>query len=370
MSGGDTAHESSHRVPSDVRVALVLTQTTEAEFVALVTLAKHSGTAPRVAVVVPALDVEATRAHVASLLGDDWGPVVVERIHDYLERGHDAALFVSDDAAERGRSLASAVQLLNGATTDLLDDPVSPSALVAWLAQQTTLRIPDALAPPPRRGRELVAPVSDDRVVLRTSWGGTLVCATATPVAEGLTLLGTYDPREVRTLEHTLQWGHDVIDASAGIGALAVRMAQLVGPRGRVTAVARDAEAYELLQQNLDLNGVAAWVQTATDWDCLDHVTRPVALLRVAETDVLEALERAATAIESAMIRALLIRLEPAALRGGADPIGQMLRHYRDALGATFGAVSLAGTIMPTTAERVLAADDPGAVLVELQGHR
>jgi len=185
---------------------------------------------------------------------------------------------------------------------------------------------------------------------------------------EGVDLFDVYDPREVLGLERLLRAGDSVIDASAGVGAIAVRMAQLVGPRGHVTGISRDPAARALLEENLVLNGVDRWADAADDASRLDEATVdvPIALIRATSKDVIDALHRAMPAIESGLVERLLLRLDPASLRTGDDPVRACLERCHQDFGATFSVVTTGGATLPTTIERALASDDSDVLLVDL----
>lgn len=246
------------------RLAIGLTSVNEAEFVALVDLARpvvEEG-APAV-LVVPALDGAATARRVRELVGDDPF-VVVEPAHEYLRNGHDRAVLVGADPATRGHGVASSVAWLGslrgeGAAGEGGGSP-DPADVVAWLGS-------DVAPGGPREGRgatpaPAAVPVGGGRVLVRTAWGARLLAFTGDrTLMPDLALDGVYDPPFVRYLEGNVAAGDFVVDAGAGVGVFSVLLARLVGPAGHVMALEADPEAHGVLRENLDLNHVGGWSQ-------------------------------------------------------------------------------------------------------------
>lgn len=69
-----------------------------------------------------------------------------------------------------------------------------------------------------------------------------------------------YDPRERAVIKRLLRKGDYVVDVGANIGAYTLIFADLVGPRGRVTAIEAEPANARRLRHNIDRNSMA-WVQ-------------------------------------------------------------------------------------------------------------
>ncbi len=67
-------------------------------------------------------------------------------------------------------------------------------------------------------------------------------------------LLGSFEPRTVRTCAELVKSGDVVLDIGANIGAHTLPLARLVGPAGRVVAFEPTAFAFHKLLQNIALN--------------------------------------------------------------------------------------------------------------------
>lgn len=251
------------------RLALGLTSSTEAEFVALVDLA-----APLLAegipaeLVVPALDQRSVCSRVADLVGQG-SVVVVEPAHEYLRRGHDRVALVGDDPIGRGRSLGAALawlrSLLDGPAPETDEGPDTdpdPGQVVAWLGDARVVSRPPAADAVDRVGALPVVPLENGRLLVRTAWGGTLLAFTSDrSLTPDLVLDGVYDPAFVRFLERHLRVGGVAVDVGANVGLFSVRMAQLVGASGSLLALEADPEVHAVLQENLDMNYVSGWAQ-------------------------------------------------------------------------------------------------------------
>lgn len=383
------------------RLALGLTPSTEAEFVALVDMAR-----PLLAegvpaeLVVPALDQGFARRRVANLVGVD-SVVVVEPAHEYLRRGHDRVALVGDDPIGRGRSLAAALAWLHS----LLDGPVpepgegpdtdpGPGQVVAWLGDGRVASRPPAADVVDRVGSLPVVPLENGRLLVRTAWGGTLLAFTSDrSLTPDLVLDGAYDPAFVRFLERHLRVGGVAVDVGANVGLFSVRMAQLVGPSGSVLALEADPEVHGVLQENLDMNYVSGWAQAlavaafssigqltfhrttrfrgigsllengasgaggytsetystiTVDAVLLDDLLSDmgdVDLVKIdvegAERHVLEGISRT---IGQGRVRTLAIEFVRAVLGAEWDPLCALLATYRDRYGASFATVAPDGS--------------------------
>lgn len=245
------------------RLAIGLTSVNEAEFVALVDLARPlvAEGAPAV-LVVPALDGVATARRVRELVGDD-PCVVVEPAHEYLRTGHARAVLVGADPATRGHGVAASVAWLRSLRDagSVMADGASPDPadVVAWLGSDAVPvgRRTDGRGPSPAPA---AVAVGEDRLLVRTAWGAKLLAfASDRSLTPDLALDGVYDPSFVRFLERHVGAGAFAVDVGANVGVFSVLLAQLVGPGGQVMALEADPEVHGVLQENLDLNYVSGW---------------------------------------------------------------------------------------------------------------
>jgi FkbM family methyltransferase len=81
------------------------------------------------------------------------------------------------------------------------------------------------------------------RYRMRLSWQGHTEC-----------VLGIYEPSVIRSLQKHLRAGDTCFDVGSHVGYLAILMAHLVGPAGRVVAFEPVPETFETLQENILLN--------------------------------------------------------------------------------------------------------------------
>ena len=378
------------------RLAIGLTSVNEAEFVALVDLARPlvAEGAPAV-LVVPALDRAATARRVRELVGDD-PCVVVEPAHEYLRNGHARAVLVGADPATRGHGIAATVAWLSSlrdadAATGDGASP-DPADVVAWLGSDAIPAGYRTGGRGPYRAPTAVA-VGQDRVLVHTAWGAKLLAfASDRSLTPDLALDGVYDPPFVRFLERHVAAGAFVVDVGANIGVFSVLLAQLVGPAGHVMALEADPEVHAVLQENLDLNYVGGWsralpvaayssrtqlafhrtsafrgngslrdpdargacvatdlpstiVVEAAPLDELVPADADVALVKVdvegAERHVLEGL---AGTIAEGRVRTVAIEFVRALFGDEWEPLVRLLGDYRDGHGASFATVAPDGS--------------------------
>jgi FkbM family methyltransferase len=114
------------------------------------------------------------------------------------------------------------------------------------------------------RGRRerFIAPFTAGRSALR------FVCDLRDGIAREVCFIGGYGPQETRLLGALLGPGMTVIDVGANWGYFTLVAASIVGPRGRVLALEPEPRLFELLEQNLRLNGfchATALREAATD---------------------------------------------------------------------------------------------------------
>jgi FkbM family methyltransferase len=101
-----------------------------------------------------------------------------------------------------------------------------------------------------------------NRVLVRTTWGAKLLAlADDLSLTPDLCAYGEYDAPFVRFLDRVLRAGDTAVDVGANIGLFTGRMAQLVGPAGRVVALEPNPACFEVLTENVSLNYQAEWVQ-------------------------------------------------------------------------------------------------------------
>jgi FkbM family methyltransferase len=81
------------------------------------------------------------------------------------------------------------------------------------------------------------------RFRMRLAWQGHTACA-----------LGIYEPEVIRALQDHLRVGDTCLDVGGHVGYLAVIMARLVGPSGRVVAFEPVPGTFEALRANVRLN--------------------------------------------------------------------------------------------------------------------
>jgi hypothetical protein len=330
-------------VSAKPRVAVALTPATESEFVALVATLEGLDLMDRCDLVVPALDVAATKARVASLLGDR-SLTQVEPIHTYVETGHMHAVLVGEDPAERGRSIAALVRAV--LTGDERTSPavVTPSAVVAWLASSWQLEVPE--------------PLRRNGVVL--------------PAAEQEQIVGdATDPAGAHFIERFVRSRDTAIEIRPINGSVAVHLARAVGPLGHVAAIAPPGD-HARLRDCFALNGVSEWTVIHEAQDTADIESVLAALPRI---DLLciddgqldcGSLIAAAGTLVSGRVGRLLVRLAPRSLRGRPDPITQLFHALRDRMGATFAMVDWDGDVRPTPVEELLDADDALLVAADM----
>jgi len=75
-------------------------------------------------------------------------------------------------------------------------------------------------------------------------------------MAKALSVYGDYSLAECITFERILREGDTAIDAGASIGVFTLVMARACGPKGKVLAFEPQLPIFELLRQNLELNGI------------------------------------------------------------------------------------------------------------------
>lgn len=69
-------------------------------------------------------------------------------------------------------------------------------------------------------------------------------------------VLGMYEPEVIRTMRKYLKPGDTCVDVGGHIGYLTLLMAQMVGPKGMVVTFEPMPDNYELLEENVRLNGI------------------------------------------------------------------------------------------------------------------
>ncbi|MGH9315331.1 MAG: FkbM family methyltransferase [Vicinamibacterales bacterium] len=114
------------------------------------------------------------------------------------------------------------------------------------------------------RGRRdrFIAPFTAGRCAL------SFVCDLRDGIAREACFIGGYGPQETRLLDALLAPGMTVIDVGANWGYFTLVAASIVGPRGRVIALEPEPRLFDLLEQNLRLNGLShatALREAATD---------------------------------------------------------------------------------------------------------
>ncbi len=117
------------------------------------------------------------------------------------------------------------------------------------------VRIARALHAPVRAALRLARVRSP---VLATRGGITYELDLDEAIDVGLYLFGMFEPGVTRVLRQLVQPGHVVLDIGANVGAHTLRLAQRVGPGGRVYAFEPTTFAYDKLVRNLALNPMLA----------------------------------------------------------------------------------------------------------------
>jgi hypothetical protein len=338
------------------RIAVALSPATETEVVALVAALDTVGALDRLELVVPALDVEQARSRICALL-PDASAVRIEPMHEYLQKGHDRAALIGDDARERGRSMAAVLTAMSDTGDPASSDEPSPAEVVAWLARSWAPSVLDALRPDgPRPGED---------VLLRSR--GT----SAMPLAWDE---GRDDPAAIRFVERSVSAEDAVFDATPGAGEMTIRAARLVGPRGHVVASAGPGEV-DRLRDNLALNGVSGWSEVVTIAEPLD-LTKELGrcerlnLLRIdrAADDDGSYLDAAAAALLGGHVARLLTRVAPSSIRPVPDPVRVLFETMRARVGAAFAIVVWDGSVRTSTVDDLFAGDDIRLVAVDMPG--
>lgn len=75
-------------------------------------------------------------------------------------------------------------------------------------------------------------------------------------IASELITYGQFEKEEIDFICSHLKEGHTVVDLGANIGCVALKAAQKVGPSGKVYAFEPAPRNYQLLKQNIDVNGL------------------------------------------------------------------------------------------------------------------
>lgn len=76
------------------------------------------------------------------------------------------------------------------------------------------------------------------------------------PIGQTLYLDGNYEPELQRLMEHMSLSGSVCLDVGANIGLHSLTMSELVGASGQVVAFEPEVHNFQLLEQNLRLNGI------------------------------------------------------------------------------------------------------------------
>jgi hypothetical protein len=324
------------------RVAVALAPVTQSEFVALVAALESLGAVARFELVVPSLDVMDTTARVRALLANPR-VVEVEPVHEYLRRGHDRVVLAGDDPGVRGRSMAS---LLAGSDGSDRHDPapMTPPAVVAWLATAWSPMVPE--------------PLQKDDV--------------RQPANDGAQLVPDYtDPAAVRFVQRWVRTGDVAVEIAPRTGALTVHMARATGPRGHVVAIAAAADS-ERLRACFALNGVTGWTEIITtheDADIERALTKldVIDVLCIDESDFdVSRLDAVTSTLLDGRVRKLLARIPPPSLSPATDALHELLVALRDRAGASFGVVSWDGRVTPAVLSELLATDDFVLVAVDM----
>jgi hypothetical protein len=330
-------------VSAKPRIALALAPVTQSEVVALVTTLETLGATARFELVVPALDLEETTARVHALL-EDPHPVRVEPIHEYLRLGHDRVVLASDDPGARGRSMAAMVAATEQVSSRRDPMPMTPAAVVVWLARSWSPRVPEVL-----REDDVHEPANAGQPLVR----------------------GYTDPAACRFVQRWVTAGEIGVEIAPRTGALSVHMARATGPRGRVIAIA-DASDSERLLTCFALNGVTAWTEILTTHDDADIEK---AMSTLDGVDVLcidgndfdpSALEAVSSAVLEGRVRKLLARIAPPSLRREPDAVRELFARMRERASASFGSVSWDGRVTPAPLDELLAVDDFSLVAADM----
>lgn len=100
--------------------------------------------------------------------------------------------------------------------------------------------------------------VGDDRVVVKLPSGWPLLAiASDLSLTPSLVTSGVYDRAFWNFLGLYLEPGDHVVDVGANIGLFTVRMAELVGPQGRVDAFEPDPYVHQFLSDNVEMNWIS-----------------------------------------------------------------------------------------------------------------
>jgi FkbM family methyltransferase len=117
-------------------------------------------------------------------------------------------------------------------------------------------------------------------MLVRTTFGAPLrTIADDLSLTPELVTTGENDRPFLNFLERHLRAGDTCVDVGANIGLFTVKMAQLVGPEGRVIAYEANPAVFPVLVENVELNYLSGWVTTsavaadATDGTTVLHTT-------------------------------------------------------------------------------------------------
>ena len=92
---------------------------------------------------------------------------------------------------------------------------------------------------------------------VRTAHGFLVDCDLADWIGQYVYVTGSYEEPTIALLPALVRNGDSVVDVGANIGFYTLRLAQLVGPAGRVTAFEPMPYALERIHANLQLNGAS-----------------------------------------------------------------------------------------------------------------
>jgi hypothetical protein len=355
------------------RIAFAVTAATEGELVMAIAALRD---VPRdgLRFVVPALTPAATAARLDALLGADAALLEVEPAWRYLADGHTVAVLVGADPGARGQAVAAVVDALRQGSSgrtrlaELAAAAPTASEVVGWLATSESAAPPGTVALSPLPS----VAVGGGRLLVRTPWGSPLLARaddlTATP---RLGVHGVYEPGILPSLERLLRSGDAAVDIGANVGLFTLRMAEVVGPSGRVVAVETDPDLHAVLIDNVALARVQAWV---TVRDVLDPEVIGPAPVGVAKVDAGGAERRVLDLLDDATRAGRIHRLIVPVVRAVAgrewEPFTARLRVYRDELGASFGVLGADGAITNGDLEAILRHGAHPAVVVDFTGRR
>lgn len=96
-----------------------------------------------------------------------------------------------------------------------------------------------------------------DANVCKTSFGAKMRCRLDDVIQRRIAYFGAWEPNLTAYFRKCLKPGQVVVDVGANVGYFTLLAASLVGPSGRVISVEASPQIYDLLSENIALNGLS-----------------------------------------------------------------------------------------------------------------